>query len=400
MPRLRIRSSLVALILVGTPSLLLAAPPLWEQLTPRKSVAADPNQEYKLNETNGPWLVMATSFTGEEGKAQAHELVHELRSKFHMPAFYYAMEFEVDDLSPGRGIDEYGGPIKRRYNRGDVVEHAVLVGEFPSIDAPEAQKLLREVKSITPVALKIEEGEDSAQSMALVREIQNQVRAKANPKQQRGPMGHAFLTRNPILPKEYFVPQGVDPEVAKWNEGVEYSLLKCPGKYSIRVATFRGRVTFESYEAKKNKKQSQSQKKRDPLEEAAYNANQMTIALRAKGWEAYQFHDRQESYVTVGSFDNGQQLADGRIELSDREAQIIAATFGAATPNNVFERPAAQDMQLEELQKQRFSNLFAQRGEAFDGLHPKRFIGLPLDIIPEPVNVPRKSISSTYARSN
>lgn len=398
MPRLRFIAPLV-LMLTGT-SVLLAAPPLWEQLTPRKSVAADPNQEYKLNETNGPWLVMATSFTGEEGKAQAHELVHELRSKFHMPAFYYAMEFEVDDLSPGRGIDEYGGPIKRRYNRGDVVEHAVLVGEFPSIDAPEAQKLLREVKSITPVALKIEEGEDSAQSMALVREIQNQVRAKANPKQQRGPMGHAFLTRNPILPKEYFVPQGVDPEVAKWNEGVEYSLLKCPGKYSIRVATFRGRVTFESYEAKKNKKQSQSQKKRDPLEEAAYNANQMTIALRAKGWEAYQFHDRQESYVTVGSFDNGQQLADGRIELSDREAQIIAATFGAATPNNVFERPAAQDMQLEELQKQRFSNLFAQRGEAFDGLHPKRFIGLPLDIIPEPVNVPRKSISSTYARSN
>ena len=238
------------------------------------------------------------------------------------------------------------------------------------------------------------------QSMALVREIQNQVREKVNPQQKRGPMGHAFLTRNPMLPREYFVPQGVDAEVAKWNEGVEHSLMKCPGKYSIRVATFRGRVTFETYSEKLDQKPRKSKKKMDPLEEAAHNAHEMTVALRAKGWEAYEFHDRQESYVTVGSFDDGTQLPDGRIELNGREAQIIANTFGAATPNNVFERPAAQDIQAEELRKQQFSKLFAQRGEAFDGLHPKRFIGLPLDIIPEPVNVPRKSISSTYARSN
>jgi hypothetical protein len=395
-----LQSFLIALTLFGFSSTITAAPSILEQLTPRKSVSADPNQEYKLAQSNGPWLVMATSFTGEEGKAQAQKLVHELRSKYHLPAFYYGMEFQLEDLNPGRGIDEYGGPIKRRYNRSEVEEHAVLVGEFPAIDAPEAQKILQQIKHVTPDALKVDEDEESAQSMALVREIQNQVREKVNPKQKRGPMGHAFLTRNPMLPKEYFVPQGVDAEVAKWNERVEHSLMKCPGKFSIRVATFRGRVTFESYEAKKGQKQNKSKKKMDPLEEAAYNAHEMTLALRAKGWEAYEFHDRQESYVTVGSFDNGTQLADGRIELADREAQIIAQTFGAATPNNVFERPATQDKQLEELQKQRFNNLFAQRGDTFDGLHPKRFIGLPFDIVPEPVNVPRKSISSTYARSN
>ena len=127
-------SSLFALTFCSVSSALFAAPPLWEQLAPRKSVAADPNQEYKLSETNGPWLVMATSFTGEEGKAQAHELVLELRSKYHLPAYYYGMDFELEDLNPGRGIDEYGGPIKRRYNRGEVQEHAVLVGEFPAID--------------------------------------------------------------------------------------------------------------------------------------------------------------------------------------------------------------------------------------------------------------------------
>jgi hypothetical protein len=395
--------SLIMLTYVSVATAAVAAPALWEQLVPRKSVPADPNQEYTLAQSNGPWLVMATSFTGEEGKAQAHELVLELRKKYHVPAYYYGMEFELEDVNPGRGIDQYGAPIKRRYNRGEsVVEHAVLVGEFPSIDDPEAQKVLQQIKHIAPEALKIDEGEETAQSMALVREIQNQVRAKVNPNQARGPMGHAFLTRNPMLPKEYFVPQGVDPEVAKWNEPVEYSLMKCPGKYSIRVATFRGRVTFETYNEKQNQKPRKSKKKKmDPLEEAAYNAHAMTVALRAKGWEAYEFHDRHESYVSIGSFDSGQQLADGRIELNDREAQIIANTFGAATPNNVFERPAPQDIQEEELRKQHFNRLFSQgRGEVFEGLHPKRFIGLPLDIIPEPVNVPRKSISGAYARSN
>jgi hypothetical protein len=345
---------------------------------------------------------MATSFTGDEGKAEAQELVLELRTKFNLPAYYYGMEFQLEDLNPGRGVDDYGGPIKRRYNRAEVEEYAVLVGEFPAIDDPEAQKVLQQIKQVTPDALKVDEGEETAQSLATVRQIQNRAREQANPQRKRGPMGHAFLTRNPMLPREYFVPQGVDSEVAKWNEGIEHSLMKCPAKYSIRVATFRGNATFESYEAKQNatKATSSKKKKMEPLEEAAYNAHELTIALRAKGWEAYEFHDRQESYVTVGSFDNGNQLPDGRIELNDREAQIIAATFGAATPNNVFERPAAQDKQLEELQKQRFNNLFSQRGETFDGLHPKRFIGLPFDIIPEPVNVPRKSISSTYARSN
>ena len=390
---------LLALLTTVAP-VALAAPPLWEQLIPRKQVAADPNQEYVLGETNGPWLVMASSFSGEQGETQARDLVLELRGKYHLPAYYYGMTFEMEDANPGRGIDDNGAPVKRKYNRGDsVVEHAVLVGEFPAIDDAEAQELLKQIKQITPDTLKIEKGEENTQSLAGIREFQNLVREKINPNKKRGPMGHAFLTRNPLLPKEYFVPQGVEAEIAKWNEGLEYSLMKCPGKYSIRVATFRGRVMFQTGEEKLST-QTRKAQERDPLVEAAKNAHLLAAALREKGWEAYEFHDRHESYVTVGSFDEGQQFEDGRVALNSREAQTIVNTFGAATPNNVFERPADQDKQLEELQKQRFSNLFSQgRGEAFAGLHPKRFVGLPFDIIPEPVYVPKKSISSTYARN-
>jgi hypothetical protein len=393
----RVQTLAPCITLLLTVSSALAAPPLWEQLVPRKSVAADPAHEYVLAESNGPWLVMATSFTGEEGKQQAQELVHELRAKYHLPAYYYGMTFQMEDVNPGQGIDGYGAPIKRRYNRGDsVVEHAVLVGEYPAIDDPEAQKTLKQIKQITPAALSTEEGEETAQSMAMMRQLQNSLREKIK-KDKRGPMGHAFLTRNPMLPREYFVPQGVDAEVAKWNQGVEHSLLKCPGRFSIRVATFRGRVSFAAQGEGDNR--PRQAKEKDPLVEAANNAHLLTIALREKGWDAYEFHDRNESYVTVGSFDNGEQLPDGRIALTDRDAQIISNTFGAHTPNSVFEKPAPQDKHLEELQKQRFNNLFSQgRGEAFQGLHPKRFVGLPFDIFPEPIAVPKQSISSAYAR--
>jgi hypothetical protein len=398
---MRYTQLVLALILtVFSTSLAPAAPKVWEQLVPRKAVPADPNQQYNLSDTNGPWLVMATSFSGEEGEAQARELVLELRSKFRLPAYYYGMTFKMEESNPGRGIDDHGAPIKKRYNRGNiVVEHAVMVGEFPSVDDAEAQKLLKQIKQITPETLKIEQGEENTQSLAGIRAFQNMVRQQIAPDEKRGPMGHAFLTRNPILPKEYFVPQGVDNEVAKWNEGLEYSLMKCPGKYSIRVATFRGRIIFDTGEEEPKNNKTRAAKEKDPLVEAAKNAHLLATALREKGWEAYEFHDRHESYVTVGSFDEGQQFEDGSVALAGSEAQTIVNTFGAATPNNIFEKPAAKDQQLEELQKQRFSNLFSQRGETFAGLHPKRFVGLPFDIIPEPVYVPKKSISSTYARN-
>jgi hypothetical protein len=387
------------------------AAPLWEQLVPRKKDTTATTGDFTLAQSNGPWLVMATSFSGEGGEEQAMELVNELRTQYKLPAFYYAMSFEMEDANPGRGINDYGAPIKRRYNRGEsVVEHAVLVGEFPSIDDPEAQKLLSQIKQIAPKALQLEGDEESAQSLASVRQYQNAILERINPSRKRGPMGKAFLTRNPMLPREYFVPQGVDAEVAKWNEGLEYSLLKCPGRYSIRVATFRGRAEFESKAEDKSNKTRQAEKK-DPLVTAARHAHKLTVALRAKGWEAYEFHDRQESYVTVGSFDDGQQTQDGRIALTNRDAQTIARTFGAQSPNASLERPAYDQLGVSpdkirkiEADQQRIQQTFvnslsAEHMELTNGLHPKRLVGLPFDIIPEPVTVPKKSISAAYARN-
>ncbi len=380
---------------------LHAAQPLWQSLIPQRQVESDPSADYSLDQQRGPWLILAATFSGAEGEADARELVLELRKESNLPAFYYAMTFERDQLNVGRGIDVDGARIRRRYNRGSaVLEHAVLVGEFTSVDDPDAQELLERVKYLQPECLKTAGEQESTQSLASVRKFHNYVRKNLGKQSQRGPLGYAFLTRNPLLPKEYFAPRGVDDEIAKWNEGLEYSLMKAPGRYSMRVATFRGRSKLHARDGDAEDIKSHKATEKDPLVVAGRNAHLLTVALRKKGWEAYEFHNRQESYVAVGSFDDAQQLADGRIVIDNRDAQIIIKTFGAMTPNNVFNRPAAEDIQLEQQKKQQFLNSFAkQQGSVAQGFHPKRFVGLPFDIHPEAVQVPRRSVSAAYARN-
>ncbi|MCC6492239.1 MAG: hypothetical protein IT424_04380 [Pirellulales bacterium] len=372
----------------------------------------DSNTDYTLAETNGPWLIMAASFTGEGGESEARNLVAELRSKFNLPAFYYGMTFTLDERDLGRGIDDYGAPIRRRYKRGSqVVEHAVLIGEFPHIDDPEAQNLLERVKTLQPECLKVEAGEATSQSLIDVRQFQKSLNQRLGKPAARGPMGHAFLTRNPLLPKEYFTPPGVDAEVAKWNKGVKYSLLDCPGKYTIQVATFTGRTMLKAAnDGVPDNLSPRAMTAKDPLVVAAENANKLTIALREKGWEAYEFHDRHESIVTVGSFNEMQRFDDGRLLPATPDAQIIINTFSAATPTQAFDAAVYREMgvkedqirklQAEEMEiKQQFDSRFSKgMGDIADGFNPKRLVGVPFDIQPRPIEAPKQSISSAYVR--
>jgi hypothetical protein len=376
-------------------------------------------QKHGLTQNNGPWLIVVASFSGEGAQEQAQDLTNELRSRFRMAAYIHEMNFKQGDDAPGRGLDEYGAPVRRRFQRGDKVrELAVLVGDFPSIDDPNAQKMLEHIKTLQPNALNVD-ADRSAQSMVKVRRLEDAVLAKLGKDRKRGPMGQAFFTRNPLLPREYFVPKGVDAFVAKMNAGVEHSLLDCPGKYTIRVATFRGKTILQA-SAKEDQatKSFWNRRKADdnnPLVEAAENAHLLTKELRAHGWEAYEFPDRTESYVTIGSFDQvAQQLPDGRT-LADPAVEKIIKTFGAA-----YDTPAdplsgigndATNQQLVAQQQQQIKlQLSNQQGQVVPGLNPKHVKILkgrgknvsveriiPIDVHPQAIEAPKRSISSAYA---
>src|SRR6202008_1564887 len=118
---------------------------------------------------------------------------------------------------------------------------------------------------------------ETTQSMAQARKLQDAVMEKFGKEQNRGPMAQAFFTRNPLLPREYFVPKGVDTFVAKMNEGVEHSLLDCPGRQTIQGTTCRGKTILQTSAnddvVTKSFWSGHKKDEKNPLVEAAENAH-------------------------------------------------------------------------------------------------------------------------------
>ncbi len=354
-----------------------AAPP-WKKLIPFKSVEADPKQSYWLTEDNGPWMIFATSFTGEAAEQQAHELVLELRKRHKMEAYMHKRHFDFTEPVYGRGVNKYGGPKRMKYrNSTSFDEIAVLVGNYMSLDAPGAEEDLEKIKMAKPDCLDVSDPnrKTHAQRFVALRELQRLV--NLDPEVQKaGPMRRAFIARNPMLPKEYFVGAGIDPFVLNMNKGVQHSLLDCPGKYTVRVASFRGETHFmgESSDAGATAQDSSfglpGRGAPSKLEIAADNAHRLTELLRKKGIEAYEFHDRFESIVTIGSFDSvGNELPDGRIDLQPAIHQIMVNYEAQRSP-------------------------LPNQGQ---GMKPRSLDGIPFDVQPLPVMVPRRSLASDYA---
>ncbi|MGE0759516.1 MAG: hypothetical protein AB7O38_21035, partial [Pirellulaceae bacterium] len=309
----------------------------------------------------------------------ARDLVLELRSRYKLPAFTHKQVFDFTQTSPGHLRSdalktEDPTSLHReeawqwlRYANATRYEGvAVLIGHFRSVDDPDLDKTLAKVKVLQPECLK-GPGASRNDIWGALRETKRRVSVGAA--RARGPLGAAFVTRNPLLPAEFFAPNGVDDFVARLNSGVKYSLLDNPGKYTVRVATFRGTTTINQREIRN----AESFKVSNKLEIAADKSHRLTLALREKGVEAYEFHDRNESIVTVGSFESeGEQQPDGAVLYAPDVLKVV--------------------QQYQAIQR----TLPGQRGAAME---PRRFDGISLDVQPKPMAVPKRSVAADYARS-
>jgi hypothetical protein len=356
-------------IATACPQRLPAAAPWTRIMALKRAVPDDPNENYPITDGNGPWMIMAATFSGDGAEEDALKLVHELRRKHNLPAYTFQKKFDYSKGVPARGYDRYGAPLVMKYQQDhDVVEVAVLVGDFPSAADPEGQKTLKRLKGLHPGCLKVKDGQSSSLSLAGVRAFQNSLPDETGVKKM-GPLGHAFMTANPKLPTEYFAPKGIDKLVLDMNKHVKHSLLNCPGKYTVKVATFTGSVIISQ---KIIVAAEQGGRFKSQLANAAEKAHKLTEALREKGVEAYEFHDRNSSIVTVGSFDSvGTPRPDGKIEINPA-IHTIMKTYGAETS---------------------VSAGGARVGQA------KKLHGISYDVQPLPVEVPRRSISSDYDRT-
>jgi hypothetical protein len=312
--------------------------------------SVDPKAMYPLAENDGPWLVLASTFRGEGAREDARRLVHELRNSHKLKAYTHEKEFDYTGNQQGLGLNPDGSPKKMRFAKAEqVIEVAVLVGDFASFDDPRGQKMLAKIKSLQPQSLA--GGSGKSQSFSEFRRMMGLNAAG------KGPMHLAFVIPNPLLPEDFFTRQEVDDFVLDMNSDVTNSLLDCPGRYSVRVATFTGAGTFDQKAIESGGKDVELQGR---LIEAAEKAHRLTESLRRAGWQAWEFHDRDSSIVCVGSIDQlAVQRADGKAGVHPEITRIV---------RELGPDPAKL---------------------AVGQILPRMIDGVMLDVQPKPIDVPR-----------
>ncbi|MBQ9127971.1 MAG: hypothetical protein IJY15_09475, partial [Thermoguttaceae bacterium] len=281
------------------------------QMGKAAKVEADPKKDYFLKDSDGNWFAMAAKFSDEKAAYRAKKLAYELRKAYKMEAFVFKFD-------PSRNLDAFSAEVDAaknfHYQTAQNVEYAVLVGGYPVGDDLELQKTLERLRRCQPESLK-----DDPASKALVQKFQEMAR-KNQKYAGYGPMGGAFAVPNPLLPKEFFSQKGiVDSYVEKLNSDGKYSLLNNDKLYTVRIATFSGDVAMY-----KNTQGPKTDEMQSRLRYAGLRAAALCEALRSAGVEAWEFHDRDCSFVTIGSFDSyGVEQANGQIELNPKIDQIM-----------------------------------------------------------------------------
>ena len=251
-------------------------------------IEAVKGKEYFLTKKHGPWMIMVAVFSeppeelkgdGMSPEDAAHSLVHELRQK-GIPAYTFWRKKSVESIHT---LNRFQQQVEREYELDS--EICVLAGNYNSPEAKDelAKRTLAWIKKNKPKCL--EEGGIYKQTPG-----------------QPGPLSGAFLTVNPMLSPEEIKKRQKDPELISYNSHFDYSLLDSPGKYTVVVASFYGKsVTQVAGRGNVSKKLSEG----FGLELATDQSWQVMKTLR-ENWnmEAYVFHDRKKSVVTVGSFNS------------------------------------------------------------------------------------------------
>lgn len=258
-------------------------------------IEAVKGKKYRLTEQHGPWMIMVATFreppeqsrvAGKSPAEAAEELVYELRRR-GIPAYSFRRD-EAKGLV--RTKDRMGRDQNRVYTLDE--EICVIAGNYSDTENSTGQKTLAWIKKFEPKCL--EEG-------GIYRKTPG----------RPGPLSGAFLTINPLLSPEEVQRKKRDPLILKLNSGFDHSLLTNKGDKTVLVASFYGssQTQVSDNATRKIHKTSVKDalsplKETNNLDKAGLDAWRVTQSLRIKGYEAYVFHDRYKSIVTVGAFPN------------------------------------------------------------------------------------------------
>jgi hypothetical protein len=277
------------------------------------TIEAVKGKHYKLTKRHGPWMIMVASFIkppedrrgeGLSPEEAAQQLVYELRLH-HIPAYTFRQEEVEEEVQVIGRRTMTPQKAKVRNWCGGI---CVLAGNYPASNDKVAQDTLRYIKQFEPAFLNDVEAVNLASSGGAIKHSKSGGIFRTT-KDRPEPLSGAFMTTNPLLSDEELAVRRRDPLIIKLNSGSEYSLLTNPKPYTVVVATFQGRYyTQLSKETPDDHKFSLNN---SPLNDAGERAWELCSALRRakslgydREFEAYVYHDRYSSIVTVGSFDS------------------------------------------------------------------------------------------------
>lgn len=363
----------VAVCLTITASSQADPPTVFQRMFKAKPIASAATSGKDLQVEDGPWMILAHTFVGENSRENAERLASEIQREISESTFIHHERF---DFSQGPSMAANESRRVRYANPHQYDAYSVLVGEYDSDKHPSVAQDLRQIKSMQSAILgdkKVVADETNKLNPVTAIKAMQRKWVASNKEATRGPMQKAFLTRNPILPPEYFQSPAVDDFVDRMNRDLPNSLLQCDGKHTVIVRTFEGYSLLDTGKYDESFKPSMKR-----LDKCAEDANKMTAALRKKGIEAYQFHDRTKSIVTIGSFETlGRALPDGSFEYSP-EIRRVMNDYRAF---NVRPELASQVP-------------LGQNGAAANSI-----ANIPFDVQPKPMTVPKRSKKSMLSRA-
>jgi hypothetical protein len=289
--------------------------------------------QYPLTAREGPYLIHVASFRGPDAGKFANNLAEEIYSRrYGMKAFVYehvdeAAKKEREALRKAQ-LDLLGGTetvpgsdekLKLRTVRVED-EFAVFIGNFPTFE--KASEEVKKIKQLQPPQSIPQYGVhlynkpqdqrtqniDNEELKALGINLPTKsVKGDKVAEAQGNPFRQAFVARNPLLRQEVAVQRNeFDPTWIELNVKEQYSIFTCPKPWTLVVARFTPpSVTQSDLRTDVFAQGQPMQASGRGLESAAESGRKLAELLRdgGRGYDAYVFHRRQDTIVTVGAFD-------------------------------------------------------------------------------------------------
>lgn len=277
----------------GSPELT----PAGDLKSPTVTLPNEPVEPYLLTKDVGPFMVLARTFRGPDSERMALALVKELRKDHGLPAYIlrtkdYPGRSMIRGIPPTTGSDVMQASTRMPEKIRTLDEAAVMVGNEKTLLGSEV--LLKKVRKINPKCLE----------------------GMSSPYWWRKGLSYAIRTTNPYVAAQNLYPKTRDRLIVQINRG-QHSLVNCPGRFSLQVADFSGRTTYQFNGQATDP--SLSNLKTSPLRTAATDAERMAERLAKStvfqnlGQPVFVYHDRTSSRVYVGSFDRPDDPNAGRL---------------------------------------------------------------------------------------